>query len=147
MSSSSSYRPPIAILSIQIAILSTSAILLFFGVTRSAVNGLRVQDSSMGNDVDAQDIASAVDFSDNVLSLEHHHGHHSSHSDRGHNKDDVPSQSTDNSFDFYIYTMTYQPEFCRENGDEFVGCQRYEEDWEGQLTIHGLWPEVRYLFD
>ena len=75
------------------------------------------------------------------LSLGHHHSSkgHPSYSHSG-------SQSDDTSFDFYIYTMTYQPEFCRENSSRsFAGCQKPDEFWEGQLTIHGLWPEVSLI--
>ena len=65
-----------------------------------------------------------------LISLAHHHGH------RSH------STPQDISFDFYVYTMTYQPEFCRENQETFAGCHHPQEDWEDQLTIHGLWPSV-----
>ena len=37
--------------------------------------------------------------------------------------------------------MTYQPEFCRENSNHYSGCHHPSQFWEGQLTIHGLWPQ------
>jgi hypothetical protein len=87
---------------------------------------------------------------DRGISTTHHHhdgGHHRgghrrsppSHDDRDkrHSDDD---ESGD--FDFYVYSMTHQPDFCRENGEKYEGCHEYMESWEGQLTIHGLWPNV-----
>jgi len=59
-----------------------------------------------------------------IVSVQHHHSHH----------------DNDSGFDFYVYSMSYQPEFCRENDDKFDGCRAPEDDWKGQLTIHGLWP-------
>ena len=72
------------------------------------------------------------------LSLEHHHSHHTS--GKAHDNAEV-----DKSFDFYAYSMTYQPDFCKENNEKFVGCQNPNESWEGQLTIHGLWPNVSFF--
>ena len=84
--------------------------------------------------------------SGDAISLNHHHSHNYNndyppfHPHDGNSKD----VNVKSDFDFYIFTMTYQPEFCRENSSkDFAGCQRPEEYWEGQLTIHGLWPEVR----
>lgn len=51
------------------------------------------------------------------------------------------SQSKSGVFDFYVFSMTHQPEFCREHANAFAGCRKYDEDWEGSLTIHGLWPQ------
>jgi len=58
-------------------------------------------------------------------------------------------------FDFYKFSMAHQPEFCRwvdqrtgESNERFWGCHSanekvtYKESWEGQLTIHGLWPHL-----
>lgn len=78
--------------------------------------------------------------------LERHHGHHyNGYHPRGqpHHSN---SKDHDSSFDFYVYSMSYQPEFCRENKEKFVGCHHYSTNWEGQLTIHGLWPNVRCVF-
>ena len=47
-------------------------------------------------------------------------------------------------FDFYVYSMTHQPEFCRENDERDAGCRDHQESWEWQLTIHGLWPNVSF---
>jgi len=79
---------------------------------------------------------------ENLMPVEHRHSHHSS---RRHSSSDshVEPGEKDASFDMYIYSMTYQPEFCRENSsNSFAGCKKPNEEWEGQLTIHGLWPEV-----
>mmetsp|Transcript_16046 Transcript_16046/g.33659 ORF Transcript_16046/g.33659 Transcript_16046/m.33659 type:complete len:292 (-) Transcript_16046:192-1067(-) len=78
---------------------------------------------------------------ENLMPVEHRHSHHSS---RRHSSSDshVEPGEKDASFDMYIYSMTYQPEFCRENSsNSFAGCKKPNEEWEGQLTIHGLWPE------
>ena len=45
------------------------------------------------------------------------------------------------NFDFYVYSMTYQPEFCRESSNKYSGCHHPSPNWAGQLTIHGLWPQ------
>lgn len=75
-----------------------------------------------------------ISTGDDELSLEYHHGHHKK---SGRPQDNAEA---DSSFDFYAYSMSYQPEFCKENNEKFVGCQNPNESWEGQLTIHGLWP-------
>lgn len=83
------------------------------------------------------------DGTENIIALEHHHSHHGSH---GHSHSGQSSSQADNSssgsnaFDFFVYSMSYQPEFCRENGGTFAGCHAPREEWQGQLTIHGLWP-------
>lgn len=106
-------------------------------------------DSDIGHDLirgssvneDEPDDSEITDGSEdeNIISLERHHGH--SH---GHNGPSKPqsdnTKMNDSSFDSYIYSMSYQPEFCRENNEKFDGCQNFMEIWEGQLTIHGLWP-------
>mmetsp|Transcript_27476 Transcript_27476/g.58371 ORF Transcript_27476/g.58371 Transcript_27476/m.58371 type:complete len:304 (+) Transcript_27476:276-1187(+) len=77
------------------------------------------------------------------ISLERHHGHHNgrgSGNGKGPAADPSDRQGDDGGFDFYVYSMSYQPEFCRENNDKFAGCRSFKEEWEGQLTIHGLWP-------
>ena len=48
-------------------------------------------------------------------------------------------------FDFYVLSMSYQPEFCYQHRREsFPGCEAPNEFWKGSLTMHGLWPEVSY---
>ena len=74
--------------------------------------------------------------------LERNHGHHYN----GYHPRSNSEKDHDSSFDFYVYSMSYQPEFCRENKEKFVGCHHYSTNWEGQLTIHGLWPNVRCVF-
>ena len=59
-------------------------------------------------------------------------------------------------FDLYALTMHHVPEFCQmddwntgQSNRRFWGCRSanvtYKESWEGQLTIHGLWPNVSSL--
>jgi ribonuclease I len=68
----------------------------------------------------------------------HHHTHSTSHQGTSQSADTAGESSM---FDFYVYSMTYQPEFCRENSERFTGCHHPQQYWEGQLTIHGLWPQ------
>ena len=64
-------------------------------------------------------------------------------------KNDAPATSTTPpppSFDFYVLSMSYQPEFCYQHRHEsFPGCESPNEFWKGSLTIHGLWPQVRFF--
>lgn len=47
-------------------------------------------------------------------------------------------------FDFYVLSMSYQPEFCYQHRrDDFAGCEAPLEFWRGSLTLHGLWPEFK----
>lgn len=90
----------------------------------------------------------ASDIYGTTVTVKHHHPHHPSHGPKHHNVPLEPSSHDDNhggspiTFDFYVYSMSYQPEFCRENNKKFDGCRAFNESWEGQLTIHGLWPNV-----
>lgn len=46
-------------------------------------------------------------------------------------------------FDFNVYAMSYQPEFCYSHRKEhWVGCHPNGDYLKTHLTIHGLWPEV-----
>lgn len=46
------------------------------------------------------------------------------------------------TFDLYVMSMSYQPEFCYKNRHEhWPGCTHPEAFWKTHLTIHGLWPE------
>mmetsp|Transcript_16322 Transcript_16322/g.19939 ORF Transcript_16322/g.19939 Transcript_16322/m.19939 type:complete len:252 (+) Transcript_16322:160-915(+) len=48
----------------------------------------------------------------------------------------------DKHFDFYVLSMSYQPQFCYLHRREgFVGCENPMDFWRGSLTLHGLWPE------
>lgn len=48
----------------------------------------------------------------------------------------------DDHFDFYVMSMSFQPEFCYEHRSQhYDGCSHPDVDWRGSLTIHGLWPE------
>lgn len=52
------------------------------------------------------------------------------------------SSSSTTSFDFYLMTMSWQPQFCyanRYNG--YVGCETPDDYWKAHWTIHGLWPQ------
>jgi len=43
----------------------------------------------------------------------------------------------DPHFDFYVFSMSFQPEFCYEHKrDDFDGCRHPNEEWRGSLTIH-----------
>eukprot|EP00581_Thalassiosira_minuscula_P014314 CAMPEP_0183726328 /NCGR_PEP_ID=MMETSP0737-20130205/23054_1 /TAXON_ID=385413 /ORGANISM="Thalassiosira miniscula, Strain CCMP1093" /LENGTH=321 /DNA_ID=CAMNT_0025957645 /DNA_START=123 /DNA_END=1088 /DNA_ORIENTATION=- len=149
--------------------MATPAILLFV-VTCAAqlISGIRGSDSGSGTENNVGNngnnssgghslvrgssivvaAAAASPSGDNpaaAVSLERHHGHGHGHGSYNHNNNNnnnnSPSHaSNDNSFDYYAYSMSYQPEFCRENNERFVGCSSFQEEWEGQLTIHGLWP-------
>ena len=65
--------------------------------------------------------------------------------------DPLAIKSKVGDFDFYTFSMAHQPEYCRgvdpqtgESNERFWGCHgAYDkESWEGQLTIHGLWPQL-----
>ena len=86
------------------------------------------------------------DISSDETLVEHHHHHGGRYNNGGYDSNsNSNNKKDDDSFDFYVYSMSYQPEFCRENHEKFVGCQHYKENWEGQLTIHGLWPNVSMM--
>jgi len=54
------------------------------------------------------------------------------------------NSSSDSLFDYYVLSMSYQPEFCYLHRHEmFSGCEKPNEFWKGSLTIHGLWPQRR----
>lgn len=117
--------------------MTTPAVLLFVVTCLAGIAAIREggEDHSLvrGAVDKAEDGVDHVGGEDgDILSLGHHHGHH-----HGGGED---STEADDSFDFYVYSMSYQPEFCRENDERFVGCHDPEEAWKGQLTIHGLWP-------
>ena len=45
-------------------------------------------------------------------------------------------------FDFYVFAMSYQPEFCfGHRSYKYEGCEHPRNEWRGDLTIHGLWPQ------
>lgn len=56
-----------------------------------------------------------------------------------------PSSKTGTSdhdphFDFYVFSMSFQPEFCYEHKrDDFDGCRHPNDEWRGALTIHVSW--------
>jgi ribonuclease T2 len=46
------------------------------------------------------------------------------------------------SFDFYIFSMIYQPGFCyNKDTTVWAGCTHTDKEWTKELTIHGLWPD------
>jgi ribonuclease T2 len=81
-------------------------------------NGLRKSIHS------ASAIATATDTATDIIMTKHHHN------------------DNDHSFDFYVLSMSYQPEFCYQHRhDGFDGCEDPMDFWKGSLTLHGLWPE------
>ena len=54
----------------------------------------------------------------------------------------LPLSAIGASFDFYVYALSYQPEFCY-NQPSYPGCSVAirDEEWQSELTIHGMWPE------
>jgi ribonuclease T2 len=53
-------------------------------------------------------------------------------------KNDIASSD----FDFYVLSMSFQPEFCfQHKRDSFPGCENPQDFWRTSLTLHGLWPE------
>jgi hypothetical protein len=82
------------------------------------------------------------------VSVDHRHGHrgggHRSSSHERRHDDGGSKENGGGDFDFYVYSMTHQPEFCRENDERYAGCRDHQESWEWQLTIHGLWPNVSF---
>lgn len=72
-----------------------------------------------------------------------HHSHHHGGSSSNPNDNKNNSNNKVGEFDFYVFSMSYQPEFCHESmKEQYTGCMTYNKSWEGQLTIHGLWPNV-----
>ena len=47
------------------------------------------------------------------------------------------------TFDFYVFALSWQPEFCYNNYDSYPGCSAPDPAWSQSLTIHGMWPQVR----
>jgi len=105
------------------------------------VRGSSVDEDRVDVDDNNEIIVGDGSEDENVISLERHHGHgHNSHYGRSEPQNNDNAEHDESSFDSYIYSMSYQPEFCRENNEKFDGCHNFMETWEGQLTIHGLWP-------
>jgi len=69
------------------------------------------------------------------------------HDDKRHHKNLVPPhrkksshhKNHEASFDFYVFSMMHEPEFCSQKHEEPEGCHHPKRIWDG-LTIHGLWP-------
>mmetsp|Transcript_26557 Transcript_26557/g.41211 ORF Transcript_26557/g.41211 Transcript_26557/m.41211 type:complete len:316 (-) Transcript_26557:197-1144(-) len=136
------------------AVMATPAILLFFAtcvaqfisavqgnnnvVNRNNNNGM-IRGATHTVVVESSSLA-ASDENDNVAGgHKSHHKNHvppdrkkSSHHDENH-------KNIDNSFDFYVFSMTFQPEFCSEKHEAPEGCHHPKQIWD-RLTIHGLWP-------
>ena len=113
-------------------------LLLFVTCLAGAIAKLR----GGGHNFLAHGGAHADDGGDGDVSLEHSHHGHRGGKKQYHDSSESQGNAVDNSYDNYVYSMSYQPEFCRENNEKFAGCRQFEEAWEGQLTIHGLWPNV-----
>jgi ribonuclease I len=59
----------------------------------------------------------------------------------------ITTKSSSSSFDFYVLSMSYQPQFCYQNRfKKYHGCEHPLEFWKGSLTLHGLWPEVCFCY-
>jgi len=68
-------------------------------------------------------------------------GNGNTYTNHRHGVEDYPSSSS-SLFDFYVLSMSYQPEFCFQHRHEgFYGCENPMDFWRGNLTLHGLWPE------
>lgn len=120
------------------AAMATPAALLFVVISLAQLIA-KIRDGSVmvrGSNVHSSedDEQNIIDGDEDTISVES--GHHRYR--RPPNSQHMLSMVGD--FDFYVYSMSYQPEFCRENYEKFVGCKTPEEGWKGQLTIHGLWP-------
>lgn len=47
-------------------------------------------------------------------------------------------------FDFYVLSMSWQPEFCyKHRHDGFSGCEKPLDIFRINLTIHGMWPQFQ----
>lgn len=66
--------------------------------------------------------------------------------DAGWSKEGVRAGEDNEDFDYYVYSMCSLPDYCKENDGRFPGCHVFDASWEGNLTIHGLWPNVRTSF-
>lgn len=56
------------------------------------------------------------------------------------------SHPTDNTkeAEFYVMAMSYQPEFCDLHEKyHYDGCEKPNNLWRFNLTIHGLWPQYK----
>jgi ribonuclease I len=52
------------------------------------------------------------------------------------------SADFEEDFDMFLFTMSYQPEFCHSHhSSSFPGCMSPNMNYTTHLTIHGLWPE------
>lgn len=61
-----------------------------------------------------------------------------------HRVSDKCSTNTAGDFDFYVLSMSYQPEFCFQSlNKSYVGCEHPNDFWRGSLTMHGLWPQYK----
>lgn len=135
------------------AAMATPAILLF-AVTCLAhiiIPGIRGGGGNSNNHDESHDLVrgSIIDENEYIAPLDHRqnrgrqHQHQHGGSGKTNNSPSSKSQGDDDDgsdFDFYVYSMSYQPEFCHANNAKFAGCHNPKELWEGQLTIHGLWP-------
>lgn len=119
-----------AAMGIPILVFSVMCLLFFISGIRRGQGDTNVPSGgheNNGNSIVVQDSGISVG-----------HGHHRGYRYGGGSP--KKNDNDDHSFDFFIYSLSYQPEFCRENHERFVGCKDFQENWEGQLTIHGLWP-------
>jgi len=45
------------------------------------------------------------------------------------------------TFDFFILSQSWQPEFCYKKIGIYPGCSKPDPFWRENLTLHGLWPQ------
>ena len=51
------------------------------------------------------------------------------------------------SFDFYVLSMSYQPEFCHmKRKFSYAGCEKPQDFWRSSLTIHGMTVLLYLIF-
>lgn len=46
-------------------------------------------------------------------------------------------------FDLYIFSQSWQPEFCAGFQTVYPGCHDPQPYWKTHMTLHGLWPEYQ----
>ena len=44
-------------------------------------------------------------------------------------------------FDYYVLSMSWQPEFCYHKEGRFPQCNHPMSAWNSTFTLHGMWPQ------
>nr|CCA21045.1 conserved hypothetical protein [Albugo laibachii Nc14] len=50
---------------------------------------------------------------------------------------------TKKDYDLYIFSQSWQPEFCAGFQNVYPGCHDPQPYWKTHMTLHGLWPEYQ----